>query len=477
MCTVVVAETMRLRKGGIVVFRVSTFILAIVVAVAAAPSAHAQTLMQALAEAYNNNPTLNSARAQLRVTDEGVPIAKATGRPTVSGLFDTGRVWTWSTSPGPGLPRTHSAYSPTTIALQIQQPIFRGFRTKNAIKQAKAAVRAQREALKNTEQEILLNAVTAFMDVIRDGAVVSLRRSDLEFLEQQVSAARDRFDVGEGTRTDVSQAQARVAAAQSELNLASANLNTSRAVFQQVVGVKPRRLVAKTHVFGKLPTSQDKALLIGREQHPAIRASTHNVDAAVYNVSVIEGELLPTVTLEGDVRRQWEPSGTGPGRVDSASVFARVRIPLYQGGGVSARVRQAKEELGVARIQLDVSRDQVQANVIASWGQLQAARASIIAGRAQVAANQLALDGVIEEQKVGQRTTLDVLDTQRELINARVTLVTAERNRVVAAYALMSSIGWLTAERLGLQVSLHIPEEHYEKVRDKWFGLRTPDGR
>jgi len=452
-------------------------VVALLMTLGLSHGAGAQTLMQALAEAYNNNPTLNAARAQLRVTDEGVPIAKSQGRPTVAGVFEAGHVSSWNTAISPAAPRGSSHYNPASIALQIQQPIFQGFRTENSVKQAKAAVRAQRESLKNTEQEVLLDAVVAFMDVIRDTAIVSLRTSDLEFLDQQVSAARDRFEVGEGTRTDVSQAEARSAGARSELNLANANLNTSRAVFEQVIGVKPKRLVARTNYEKRIPRSLDSAIDVGRGEHPAIRASEMNIDAAVYNVAVIEGELLPTVTLEAQAERAWHPSGSKPDRVDSMSVFGRVRVPLYQGGGVSARVRQAKEELGLARIQLDVARDQVRANVIASWGQLEAANASIIAGRAQVAANQLALNGVIEEQKVGQRTTLDVLDAQRELINARVSLVTAERNRVVAAYAVLATVGRLKAESLGLQVQYHNPVEHYEKVRDKWFGLRTPDGR
>lgn len=454
-----------------------TLLLALAVALSVGQGARAQTLMQALAEAYNNNPTLNQARAQLRVTDEGVPIAKSTGRPTATASLEHGHVSSWSTSPGNGLPHYSSHYNPSTVALQIVQPIFQGFRTRNSIKQAEASVLAQRESLKNTEQQVLLDAVTAYMDVIRDGAIVQLRERDLEFLDEQVGASRDRFEVGEGTRTDVSQAQARAASARSELNLARANLTTSRAVFQQIIGIKPQRLVGRTKVYGTLPKSVDGALQIGRAEHPAIRASEMNIDAALYAVKVVEAEMLPTMTLEGNLSRQWQPSSSFDGRVDTASIYGRIRVPLYQGGGVSARVRQAKEELGVARIQLDVNRDLVQANIVASWGQLQAAMASIVAGRAAVAANQLALDGVIEEQKVGQRTTLDVLDAQRELINARVSLVTAERNKVVAAYALLSTVGRLKAESLGLQVTAYNPEAHFEKVEDKWFGLRTPDGR
>ena len=432
------------------------------------------TLRDALEAAYSNNPTLNAARAQVRVTDENVPIAKSAGRPQVFGDISGGLNRYFPSAGGPRYNNTQS------FGITAQQNIFRGYRTENSIKQAKSSIKAERENLRSTEQDVLLDAVTAFMNVIRDTAIVNLRRSDLEFLTQQVQAARDRFDVGEGTRTDVSQAEARRAAAQSELNLAMANVNASRAVFQQIIGVKPKGLVARDTINRTgLPKSMEAAVDSGLNGHPVILAAMYNVDAARYNAQVIEGELLPTVSIEGGVNRTYNHGNltSTSARIDSAQILGRVTIPIYQGGNVSSRVRQAKEQLGVAQLQGDVARDQVRAAAINAWGQYQAAEASIIAARAQVAASQIALNGVLEEQKVGQRTTLDVLDSQRELVNARVSLVGAERDRVVAAYALMSAAGRLTASSLGLSVRVYQPVEHYEKVKDKWFGLRTPDGR
>ena len=435
-------------------------------------SADAQTLNNALAAAYSNNPTLNAARAQLRGVDEGVAQALSGWRPQVFGSLSAGHTSTYLS------PSASTHQNTATVGVQVQQPLFSGFRTVNGTRQAEAAVSAQRENLRSTEQTVMFDAAQSYMDVIRDTAIVSLRRSDIKFLREQVRAARDRFTVGEGTRTDVAQAEARLSAAQSQLNLALANLNANRAIFRQVIGVEAATLVPDTTIRRLLPKSADTAIATGIDTHPAIRAAQFNTDAATFNVKSIEGELLPSVTLEGNLQRQWNPSSTGViDRADSASVFGRVSVPIYQGGRVSSRVRQAKEQLGNARILVDVARDQVRAAVVGTWGQFQASEASILAARSQVEASQLALNGVVEEQRVGQRTTLDVLDSQRELINAQVTLVTAQRDSLVAAFALVSAVGKLTSEHLRLNVASYNPVEHAEKVRDRWFGLRTPDGR
>lgn len=432
-------------------------------------TAQAETIRQALANAYANNPTLNAARATLRGVNEGVPQALAGWRPTASASAGLGAIR--SDTDGTGAYRNNAS-----ISLTISQTLFRGFRTVNSTRQAESVVKAQRETLMSTEQDTLLSAATAYVDVIRDTALVSLQRSDLAFLQEQVRAARDRFDVGEGTRTDVSQAEARAAEARASLNTALANLNTSRAIYRQVIGVEPANLSADTSIVKYVPRSVEEALQSSESQQPLIRQAQHLVDAAIFNVKAIEGELLPTVSLDGSVSRNWNPSGNVD-RSNQAQIFGNVSIPLYQGGTVYSRVRQAKEELGQTRLQLDVARDQVRANVISAWGNYQAAEASIQAAQAAVEASQLALEGVIEEQRVGQRTTLDVLDSQRELVTQQSNLVTAQRNRIVGGYQLVAAVGQLDAASLGLNVAIHKPRQHYQAVRDKWFGLRTPDGR
>ncbi len=441
-----------------------------------AVSAQAQSISEALSQAYSENPTLNAARAELRSVDEQVPQALAGWRPQIFGTIDVGSVASESRYKS-GLKQSNYRNT-ATLGLSVQQAIFRGFRTVNSTRQAEAIVRSQRESLRATEQNVMYNAAQAYMDVIRDTAIVSLRRSNLKFLAEQVRAAKDRFDVGEGTRTDVSQADARYAEAQADLNAALANVNTSRAVYRQVIGSDPKKLVPTTDIYRLLPKSVDVAMGLGAKQHPSILSAQHLVDAALFNVKTIEGELLPSVTLEGNVQRQYNPSSsTSMDYADSASIFGRVSIPIYQGGQVSSRVRQAKEDMGQAQVQIDVARDQIRATIVSAWGQYQASEASIVAANSAVKANQLALDGVIEEQRVGQRTTLDVLNAQLELVDSRVELVSAQRNRAVAAYALVSAVGQLNAQNLNLRVAAYKPKEHYEKVRDSWFGLRTPDGR
>lgn len=432
--------------------------------------AHADTLPSALAAAYNKNPTLNSARAGVRATDEGVPQALANYRPTVTLNADATAI---DTNAPNGAGRRQDA----GVAINVVQPIFRGFRTVKATKAAESAVLAAREGLRNTEQTVFLNVATAFMDVVQATTVLGLRKQDISFLKEQVRAAEERLKVGEGTRTDVAQAQARLSAAESQFNLAKSNLVTARANYRQFVGHQPKRTLRPgLSITRWLPRSLNAALDYALDGHPAIQSALHNRDVAAFNVDVIQGELYPTVTLEGSVsQRVGLDEGTNPDDIRSASIIGRVTVPIYEAGSVYSRVRQAKQQLGQSELDVDVARDQIRAAVLSSWGSLDAARASVIAARSQVRAAQLALDGVIEERKVGQRTTLDVLDAQSELIDAKIALSQAQRDRVVAAFSLLSSVGTLDAQSLNLQVAIYEPETHYNQVRDKWFGLRIPD--
>lgn len=437
-------------------------------------AADAGSLKQALASAYQNNPTLNAARANVRAVDEGVPQALSAWRPRINASADIG-VQSTSTSLSNGA-SSSSTLTTGGFGISIQQSIFRGFRTVNGTEQAEKLVLAARQSLKNTEQNTLSQAAEAYMNVLRDTTILALRGRNLDFLKEQVRAARDRFSVGEGTRTDVAQAEARQSAARSQVELARANLNSAKAVFRQVTGQNAKHLRAGYSVERYLPKTLARSLGRGKRHHPAIMAAQFNSDAAALSVKVVEGELLPTVTVEGNLARRYNPSG-GVNHTNSASIVGRLSVPIYQGGVVHSRVRQAKERLGEARIQVDVARDQVRAAILSAWGGLEAARAQIAAAHAQVTASQLALSGVTEERRVGQRTTLDVLNAQQEVIDARIALVTAQRNRVVASFSLMSAIGDLNAQRLGLRVARYKPQQHYKAVRDKWFGLRTPDGR
>jgi len=248
-------------------------------------------------------------------------------------------------------------------------------------------------------------------------------------------------------------------------------------VFFQVTGIQATKLSNNRRIRNLLPKSMESALRIGATEHPDVLSALHSVDSALFNVKEQEGALLPTISVEGSLSSQFHPVPGVTDRVDSASIVGRLTVPIYQGGIVSAQVRQAKEQLGQARINVDVSRDLVRATVVSAWNNLLAAHGSIRAAQAGVSAAELAVEGVIEEQRVGQRTRLDILDQQSDLINAQITLAEARRNQLVFSYTVIAAVGRLNARDLNLQIALHQPERHYKKVKDKWFGLRTPDGR
>ncbi|MEM1375791.1 MAG: TolC family outer membrane protein [Pseudomonadota bacterium] len=444
------------------------------------PVTAADTLTAALAKAYENNSSLNAARAGVRVANEGVPLAKSGWRPRVTATLGVAAIEDSSRNNGSG-------FSTATFGIEINQSIFDGFQTRNNVQSAEAQVRAERQNLRNTELNTLQDTAQIYMDVVQNRRIERLRAQNLEFLREQLRAARARLEVGEGTRTDVAQADASLAAAQAALTAARANTAAAEAQFVQVVGVAPGKLRSAKPLSSLIPSSLGQAESIAFREHPAILLQSALVDSGVFSVKAAEGAFLPQVSLSASLQQQYSTTGGGgtlfggPGRdpqnTNSATIGAQVTIPIYQGGAAAATVRQRKEQLGQQRLQKDVARDGVRAAVTTAWTNLQAARASVVANGRTVEARRLALDGVVEERNVGQRTTLDVLDAQAVLIGAQIDRVISERNLVVASYAVASSTGRLSAKKLGLHVKLHEPERHYNQVKDAWFGLRTPDGR
>ncbi|MCP4380291.1 MAG: TolC family outer membrane protein [Hyphomicrobiales bacterium] len=435
-----------------------------------------------MASSYMNNPDLNAARAQMRAIDEGVPQARAGGRPRLSldGNYGLSTVRSVGTSKDGTFDRVVKWAKPTNprgVALSVEQPIFLGFRTKNSVRVAETSVKAAREQLKVVEQNVLLDTVRAFMGVIRAQVVVNLTAQNVQFLREQVKAAQDRLSVGEGTRTDVAQTEARLSQGLFAYAQAVADLSQAIAVYVQVVGNKPDRLGDVNGVDKYLPATLDAGLEVALTTHPSIVAGLYNIDVASWNVRVREGALKPTVTLQGSVGHRNAGTRAPDDWTDTASITGRLTMPLYQGGEIAAAVRELKETLGQRRIELDVTRAEVRQFLTSAWAILDATKAQIRAAAAQVAAQQLVLSGVIEERRVGQRTTLDVLDAQQDLLTAQVEQVRAQHDRVVAAYSLLAAYGRLNAEVLGLPVQIYDPTEHYYEVKDKWLGLRTPDGR
>ncbi|MFZ4531255.1 MAG: TolC family outer membrane protein [Alsobacter sp.] len=434
--------------------------------------ASAETIESAMARAYNGNPQLNAQRASVRAIDENVPRALSGYRPKITASGDIGAAVQDLYRSG----WTNDKYFPRGAGLSATQTLWNGNRIPNSVRQADAGVLAAREQLRQSEQSVLLDGATSYMDVLRDTAILNLRNNNIEVLEEQLRQTRDRFNVGEVTRTDVAQAEARLAAAQSDSSAAAGNLKASLARFRQVIGVDARQLSPARGVDALLPKSLEAATGLAMAQHPTILAALHNVDVALLNVKVVEGELYPTVGVTGSLTHRWDFQGSNIEQ-NQASLVGSISIPLYEGGEVYARVRQAKETLGQRRIEADQARDQIRANLASAWGILDATRERINASQAQIQANEVALNGVREEAKVGQRTTLDVLNAQQELLSARVSLITAQRDRVVASYSVLSAMGRLNFAVLKLKVDEYRPATHYKQVRDKWIGLRTPDGR
>jgi TolC family type I secretion outer membrane protein len=433
--------------------------------------ASAVTLHEALALAYQGNPTLGAQRAFVRSVDENVPQALSGWRPTISLSGSVGK----SYSRVQNVPDRDTA--PASAAVQLTQPLYRGGRTVASTEQAEKQVLAAREGLRAVEQQVLLSGVTAYMDVLRDQARVQLTSNNVEVLQRQLEASQDRFDVGEVTRTDVAQSQARLARAISERSAAEGFLEQSRATYLRVIGQPASDLVAAP-LPPTMPETLEEAIALATERNPTLAQSRYNEEAQGHAVRVATGNLLPTVSLVGSASRADDLSGDdtlSTTVTGSESLTAQVTVPLYQSGSVSSQIRQAKQTRNQRRIEIEETRRQVEEATIQAWETLIAARQVIVATREQVEANQIALDGVIQENQVGSRTTLDVLDAEQELLDSQVTLVIAERDEYVAIYSLLAAIGALTAEQLGLDVSLYDPTQHYRAVRDKWWGWEIED--
>jgi outer membrane protein len=444
-----------------------------VLAFALANPATAETLESALSRAYAANPALNSGRAGVRATDESVAQAKSGYRPTVSIDADIGLTRTEGRTLGT---RLDQVTRPGGAGITVNQTLFNGFRTDNQTRQAESDVLRVREALRATEMNTLFNAAQAYMFVLSDTANLELRRNNVEVLEEQLRQTRDRFNVGEVTRTDVAQAEARLAGARSEVSGAEATLRASIGNYRRFIGVEPRQLAPGRPLDRYVPANLDAALNIGLKEHPQIASALHLVDVAEAQVRVLEGALYPTAGLQGSVQQRYDTQFPGDNAV-SASIVGRLSIPLYEGGQTYSQIRQAKETVGQRRLDAEDTRDQVRSAIVTAWGRLEAAKAQVIASQAQVQANEVALNGVREEARVGQRTTLDVLNAQQDLLNARTNLIVAQRDRVIFSYGVVQAVGRLTVRFTALPVAVYSPKEHFDQVKDLWYGVRTPDGR
>ena len=456
----------RLRRGCTALAkRVAAPVLLSAILAVAPGAARSENLLDALAAAYRYNPQLDAERARLRATDEGVARAIGDYRPLIDLRADAGHQNTQSKPATVNEGHT----SPRGYSVQLIQPVFRGFRTTNAVNSAEAAVRAGRETLRGVEQEVLQDAVEAYADVVRDQAIVRLRESNLQFISQELQATRDRFAVGEVTRTDVAQAEARRAASLGQLDFARANLKASRARYEQVVGNPPNKLSDPGLKSSHLPRSLDEAIGISSKENPAVVAALYREQGARFDVDTIRGELLPEAQLEATWSERYD-SSRQIDENETASIVGRVNVPIYEGGIVYARVRAAKHT-HISRIQeIEQNRALAQSQVAQAWAQLQGARAQMESDKAQIEANRIALNGVREEEKVGQRQLLDILNAQVELLQSQEQLEGSKRNTVVFTYQVIAAIGRLNVAELGAVGTVYDPEPHYHEVRRKWIG-------
>ncbi|MDK1020670.1 MAG: TolC family outer membrane protein [Candidatus Hydrogenedentes bacterium] len=446
--------------------RMSLGILALLITGVMGVGARGETLNEALVSAYLNNPTLLVERASLRSTDERVPRALSGWRPTVWVTTEIGKadVETESTAFSAGENRT-----PSTLSLTIIQPLFRGGRTVAETRRAKNLVMADRARLVETEQNVLLQVASAYMNVLRDQQVLELAINNEQRLRRQLQAAQDRFEVGEVTRTDVAQAEARVSNAIAEQVRGKSDLIVARAAYLNVTGSLPENLTPPPPL-NDLPESELASREIATKESPVILRALYIERAARADIDARMAVLLPTVELNGEISRKEDTSSRGS-LITRTQIIASMTIPLYQSGAEHSDVRAAREVASQRRIEIEQNRRAVLENVTQSWESLLTARAQIVAFRDAVRAAGIALDGVEQEAVVGSRTILDVLDAEQELFNVRIDLVRAERDNVVASYSLKAAIGRLSVVALGLDVPIYDETRYYKAVRDKAWGF------
>ena len=450
--------------------------------------AHAETLNEALQRAYNNNPSLNSSRANLRAVDENVPLAKAGMRPRVSinsylGAQQNRFIQRQDDMSQPNDPNAYPIWNrqqgqslARSAGVTIEQPVFDGFKAQNTTNAAETAVFAEQQRLRLLEQKILFDTASSYMNVLRDTAALKLQENNVAVLTEQLRQTKERYLAGQITLTDISQAESRLAAGKAQASNAHALLESSIGAYQQVVGILPKKLAPAPPVDKLLPPNREEAEKIAVSEHPMILAALHDADASDFDIKAIEADFLPKLSVVADVFTQTNMNIIYDRNI-AAMIGGRLNVPLYDGGSTSSQLRQAKELAGKKKLDVDVARAEIIALTRTTWANLQSAKTRMVAAQAQIAAAEKALYGVREEAKAGQRTTLDILNAQQELLNARIALIFAQRERVVASYGVLPTIGRLSTDNLGLSPDYYDPALHLDQIKDSWGGFHTPGGR
>jgi outer membrane protein len=460
----------------------TVLLTAITIASASSSNLVAETIESALVKAYEINPQLNAQRAFVRGTDETVPQALSGYRPRV-GVTGTvgaqrGAITEASPLPNGGLFITNNAetFASSSYGVAATQTLFNGYQTGNRTRAAESQVQAAREGLRVIEQTVLLSAATIYMDVLRDAGEVEIQQSNVAALRKVLEQTKKRFSKNDVTATDVAQAETQLAAAEIALLAATYALATSRANYEAIIGVPPQNLKPGAPVDRFAPNRLAAAIGVGVAENPNILAAKYGVDVAYLQVKINEGALFPTLIAQAQVQQATNPAVLVQSTY-SAALIGQLSVPIYQGGGEFALIRQSKEGLGQQQLTLDLARLQTRASVAQAWAQIQAAKGALEKAKIEVSAAETALTGYLKEILVGERTTLDLLITQQNLVNARTALIVAQHDRVVSTYNLLAAIGRLSPSVLGLPTQIYDPQVHYQQVRDAWIGVRTPDGR
>jgi TolC family type I secretion outer membrane protein len=444
--------------------------IAIVVGLSASATLHrasAQTLEEALIQAYKTNPTLNARRASLRALDEGVPQAQANWRPTVRLSGNVGRR-SVETEVNNRVTVDESR-TPAQAQVQLTQPLYRGGRTEAGIRRAENTVLAERARLMTTEQTVFLAAITAYVNVLRDDAVVELRANNEQRLRRQLEATQDRFRVGEVTRTDVAQAEGRLARSMADRTAAEGDLQISRAAFERTVGLPPERL-SEPPAITDLPRSLRDAQTRAANDNPAVITAQFEELSATERIKEVQGELLPEVNAVGTLQRDYNATARTQ-RTDTSTVAATMTVPLYEAGSITSRVRQSRETANQRRIEIEESRRTAINDATSALQAYESAQASIESLQLEIRASEIALEGVQQEATVGSRTVLDVLDAEQDLLDAQVRYVRARRDAIVASFTLLAATGRLTARAFNLPVEYYDVDSHYREVQGKWWDM------
>jgi outer membrane protein len=443
---------------------------------AAIASSVAETLPDALVKAYQSNPQLNADRARQRGTDENVPQALAGYRPQIVAGLSAGLQAVRDLLPDNSV--QGATLRPWTIGVTVTQVLFNGFKTANSVRVAELQVQSGRQALRNTGQGVLLDAVTAYMTVIANQALVEAQRTNVAVLREILATTKRRLDAGDVTPTDTAQAEARLSRGLADLNAAEVALAISKATYTQVIGEAPSQLMPAATVDRLSPNGLAAATEAAGHEHPAILGAGFDVDVAQTTIKVAESSLLPTVSVQAGASRTMQSDSTlSTTGTDQASILGQINVPIYDGGTAASQTRQAKELASQSRMVLEQVRNQARTAVASAWVTNEGTKVALAAAESEVRAANIALQGVRREAEGGQRTTIDVLNAQQDLTNARSRLIQGQRDRVIASYTLLSAVGRLDVHVLNLNTPDYLPEVHYHQVRDAWHGVRMPSGQ